>query len=380
MEITKLKQRVKKLERRNKVKVLKLRRLQKVGTAQRIDTSDDTVIDDVSNQGRMINDMDTDVDVVLEEAKEVVADNTKVDQDSKVDESVDIQGSMHEDESEPTEVQEVVDVVTTAKLITEVVTVTSTTITVAKVLVPTATITVAAPKLTAAPSKRRKGVVIRDLKESTTTTSIIIHSEAKSKDKGKGILVEEPKPLKKQAQIKQDEKYQALKRKPQTEAQARKNMMIYLKNVAGFKMDYFKGMSYDDIQKAAKRQKLDEEVEELKRHLQIVPNEDDVYTKATLLSQKLYEVWLRKDLLQQSPTLGAMFEKPDIHAQIWKNQRSVHGLAKVKERKYPLIRFTLDQMLNTVRLEVEEESEVSFELLSFRVDVAKEFKKNMLSV
>nr|GFB35178.1 hypothetical protein [Tanacetum cinerariifolium] len=42
-------------------------------------------------------------------------------------------------------------------------------------------------------------------------------------------------------------RYQALKRKPQTEAQARKNMMIYLKNVAGFKMDYFKGMTYDDI-------------------------------------------------------------------------------------------------------------------------------------
>nr|GEY11691.1 hypothetical protein [Tanacetum cinerariifolium] len=108
-------------------------------------------------------------------------------------------------------------------------------------------------------------------------------------------------------------RYQALKRKPQTEAQASKNMMIYLKNVVGFKMDYFKGMSYDDIrpifeqklfsnvaflmitkekideedsralkrlnesqeEKAAKKQKLDEEVEELKRHLQIVPNEED---------------------------------------------------------------------------------------------------------
>nr|GEU98154.1 uncharacterized mitochondrial protein AtMg00810-like [Tanacetum cinerariifolium] len=42
-------------------------------------------------------------------------------------------------------------------------------------------------------------------------------------------------------------RYQALKMKPQTEAQARKNMMIYLRNMAGFKMDYFKGMSYDDI-------------------------------------------------------------------------------------------------------------------------------------
>nr|GEZ94923.1 hypothetical protein [Tanacetum cinerariifolium] len=39
-------QRVKKLERRNKLKVLKLRRLKKVGTAQRVETSDDTVMDD----------------------------------------------------------------------------------------------------------------------------------------------------------------------------------------------------------------------------------------------------------------------------------------------------------------------------------------------
>nr|GFA28631.1 hypothetical protein [Tanacetum cinerariifolium] len=84
-----------------------------------------------------------------------------------------------------------------------------------------------------------------------------------------------------------------------------------------------------------------------------------------------------------------MFEKPDVQAQVWKNQRTVHGLAKVKswkllescglhiitftstqmillvERRYPLTRFTLDQMLNNVRLEVEEESEVSLKLLRF---------------
>nr|GEX30881.1 hypothetical protein [Tanacetum cinerariifolium] len=33
------------------------------------------------------------------------------------------------------------------------------------------------------------------------------------------------------------------------------------------------------------------------------------------------------------------------------------------KRRYPLTRFTLDQMHNNVRLEVEEESEVSLELL-----------------
>nr|GEX09093.1 hypothetical protein [Tanacetum cinerariifolium] len=186
-------------------------------------------------------------------------------------------------------------------------------------------------------------------------------------------------------------------------------------------------------ERATKRQKLDEEVEELKRYLQIVPNEDDdVYTEATPLARKVpvigYEIIeqnnkpyykiIRADGTHQlyisfltllrnfdredlealwslvkerfsitKPnnfsddfllvTLGAMFERPYIHAQIWKNQRSVHGPTKVKgwkllescgvqiitftttqllllvERKYPLTSFTLDQILNVVRLEVD---------------------------
>nr|GEX77912.1 hypothetical protein [Tanacetum cinerariifolium] len=55
-------------------------------------------------------------------------------------------------------------------------------------------------------TRKRKGVVIRDPEE-TDTPSTIVHSEPKSKNKGKGILAEEPKPLKKQAQIEQDEAY-----------------------------------------------------------------------------------------------------------------------------------------------------------------------------
>nr|GEV84927.1 uncharacterized mitochondrial protein AtMg00810-like [Tanacetum cinerariifolium] len=97
--------------------------------------------------------------------------------------------SMQDDEPKPVELKEVIEVVTTAKLMTEVVTTAATTITDA----PSAT-------------RRRKGVVIRDLEE-TATPSTIVHSKLKSKDKGKGILVEEPKPFKKQAQIEQDEAY-----------------------------------------------------------------------------------------------------------------------------------------------------------------------------
>nr|GFB45879.1 hypothetical protein [Tanacetum cinerariifolium] len=198
-------QRVKKLERRNKAS--KLQRLNKVGTAQRIETSGDTVMDDVSKQGRMIAAMDADKDVIL---KDVVAVAKDV-QDAEIEESSDVQGrkaesqaqtyqidlehadkvlSMQDDEVEPAELQEVVEVVTTAKLITEVVTAASATITV---------------------------------------DEVIDHVQRKQKEDN---IVK---------------RYQALKRKPQTEAQAKKNIMIYLRNVAGFKMDYFKGMNYDDI-------------------------------------------------------------------------------------------------------------------------------------
>nr|GEX40292.1 hypothetical protein [Tanacetum cinerariifolium] len=108
---------------------------------------------------------------------------------------------MQDDEIEPAELKEVVEVVTTTKLMTRVVTSSSATIT-------AATTPFTATTITAAPSaaRRRKVMVIRDLEE-TATPSVIIHSEPKSKDKGKGIMVEEPKPLKKQAQIKQDEAY-----------------------------------------------------------------------------------------------------------------------------------------------------------------------------
>ncbi|GJZ64923.1 hypothetical protein Tco_0621619 [Tanacetum coccineum] len=42
-------------------------------------------------------------------------------------------------------------------------------------------------------------------------------------------------------------RYHSFKKKPVTVAQARKNMMIYLKNMANYKMKYFKGMSYNQI-------------------------------------------------------------------------------------------------------------------------------------
>nr|GEZ07087.1 hypothetical protein [Tanacetum cinerariifolium] len=49
------------------------------------------------------------------------------------------------------------------------------------------------------------------------------------------------------AKVLQQQKYQSLKWKPISIAQARKNMIIYLKNMAGYKMEHFRDMTYDKV-------------------------------------------------------------------------------------------------------------------------------------
>nr|GEZ62099.1 hypothetical protein [Tanacetum cinerariifolium] len=387
--------------------------------------------------------------------------------------------SMQED----TEVQEAVEVVTTAKLITEVV--------------------------TAAATQEKKGVVIRDLEE-----ELHIDTPAEIpnvKDKGKGILIEDPKPMKKKYQIEMDAEYakklqeelekeheeaykqidwnaafdhfqaketqyiktyHGFKKKPQSESEAHKNMISYLKNTEVYKKEFFKEKTYDQIllifqarfdanmkflfktreemekedeeiiksinetpgQKAVKRRKLSEDAQEadnLRGRLKIVQDEDDdVFVEAIPLTQKVPVVDYQVVVIDNKPrykiiraddthqfyisfttllknfdredletlwsivkdrfstkkptnfsdeylllTLKIMFGELDEQDAIWRNQKSVHGLALVKrwklltscgvhviilstvqlfllvKRRYPLSRFTLEKLVNVARLQ-----------------------------
>nr|GEU43395.1 hypothetical protein [Tanacetum cinerariifolium] len=190
--------------------------LKRVGTSERVDTSEDTVMNDASNQGRIIDEMDKDNVVALMDDKE----EDKKEEEAKVVE-----------DDELAEVQEVVDVVATAKLITEVVTAASETVTAAK----------------------------------------------------------EPKPLKKKQQVEIDEEYA---RKLHAELNKdidwdaaidhTKEQMEEEESIA------LQSINETPAQKAANRRKLNEEVEDLKRHLEIIPDEDDdVYTEATPLARKV---------------------------------------------------------------------------------------------
>nr|GEX97942.1 hypothetical protein [Tanacetum cinerariifolium] len=58
----------------------------------------------------------------------------------------------------------------------------------------------------------------------------------------------------KRAQVLQQQKYQSLKRKPISIAQARKNIIVYLKNMAGYKIADFKGMTYDQVRPIFERE------------------------------------------------------------------------------------------------------------------------------
>nr|GEZ35642.1 hypothetical protein [Tanacetum cinerariifolium] len=278
-------------------------------------------MDDESNQGRMIDEMDKDDAVVLMDEKE---EDKKV-KKAKVDESAQVQGRQAKSQAKIYKI----DMDHASKVL---ITAASVIISVAEPHVPAATITVVLTRVAVAPSRRRKRVVIRDPEEESTTSSII-STKTKSKDKGKGIMVEGPKPLKKKQQIEMDEeyarklhaelnkdiewdvaidhvklkakedpavkRYQAIKRNLQIEAQSQKNMMMYLKNVADFLLKTKEQMEEEEskaiqmynetpAKRATKRRKLDEEVEDLKRHLEIVPDEDDdVYTKATPIARKV---------------------------------------------------------------------------------------------
>nr|GEW28383.1 hypothetical protein [Tanacetum cinerariifolium] len=188
----------------------------------------------------------------------------------------------------------VLEVVTAGKLMTEVVT------TAAQVPKPSA-------------PRKRRNLVIQDPKE-ITTALVIMHLEV------------------------------------------RKNMMIYLKNMAGFKMDFFKGMTYSEIRPIFERhynlikaflKKGEEEVIVEEEGSKRKVNDDDVFTEATPLALKrnfdredMETLWKlvkeRSEAIKPKNflddfllnTLKIIFEKPNVEVNVWRDQKGIYGLAK----------------------------------------------------
>nr|GEW32312.1 hypothetical protein [Tanacetum cinerariifolium] len=161
LEITSLKRRVKKLEKKQRLRTYKLKRLYKVGLTARVDSfnDDQSLGEDASKQGRKIHDIDADEDITL---------------------------VINQDDAEMFGVNDLHGKEVVAA------TISTDEITLAQALVEIKT-----------SNPKAKGVVIQVPSESITTTTTI--SSKKSQDKGKSIMIEEPMKPKKKDQVRLDE-------------------------------------------------------------------------------------------------------------------------------------------------------------------------------
>nr|GEU31606.1 putative ribonuclease H-like domain-containing protein [Tanacetum cinerariifolium] len=284
-EVNSLKRKVKKLEKRNRSRTHKLKRLYRVGLSARVESfgDEESLGEDASKHGRRIDVIDANKDITL--VNDV--DKEMFDVDDLGGEEVFVAGQNENIVEEVVNVAQVSIVATTVTITTEE-------ITLAQALEALKTLK---PKV--------KRIVFQDPGKFTTKTI----SSNQSRDKGKGIMIEEHVKPKKKDQIKLDEEaakklqaefdeeerlgrekpdkekrlaerlpiqeqeelsdaekatlFQQLlekkrkhfaakiaeekRKKPPTKAQQRKIMCTYLKNIEGYKLKDLKLKEFDSI-------------------------------------------------------------------------------------------------------------------------------------
>nr|GEU44288.1 zinc finger, CCHC-type [Tanacetum cinerariifolium] len=289
-EIVDLKKRVNKLERKKKSRTSGLKRLWKVGLTPRTESSKDKESlgdqENASKQGRMIDNIDQDVEITLVDETQRRMNEEEIFRVDDLDgDDIIMDAITGEDVEQSTKVAK--KEVSTADLVTtdgEVVT------TAEGVEVTTA----------AATSQISKD-------ELTLAQTLIDIKAAKpkargAKDKGKGIMVEPEKPLKKKDQIAFDKEItrnleaQIKAEMEEEERIAREkdeaNIAIVEEMSKKTQAEVTEGSSKraGDLleQESAKRQRLEKEDDsaKLKKCLEIVPEDDDVTIEATPLSSK----------------------------------------------------------------------------------------------
>nr|GEY71370.1 hypothetical protein [Tanacetum cinerariifolium] len=153
-------------------------------------------------------------------------------------------------------------------------------------------------------------------------------------------------------------KYQSLKKKPVSMAQARKNMIIYLKNMDGYKIEHFKGKTYDKGRPIFKREykkvqtlfNPDKDVEEPKKKRVA----DETLLQESFKKLKAVEV-SGSESTQEIPSndLKEMYEE-DV--------QNMHDMFMLTEKDYPLSNAVMTLMLSA-KLQVEEDNEMARDLV-----------------
>ncbi|GJZ43098.1 hypothetical protein Tco_0590353 [Tanacetum coccineum] len=193
LEIDSLKRRVKKLEKKQRSRTHTIRRLYMVGLSARVVSFEDEGLGekDASKQGRKIHDIDVDEDITLKNVHDEDMFDTCVLNDEEVFAGQDM---AKKGVSTTDPVTTASEVVTTANVEVSTASPTAATITTVELTL--------AQTLAELKSARPKtnGIVMQEPSETITTTTSI-----PSKDKGKGIMVEEPLKIKKKDHVLFDE-------------------------------------------------------------------------------------------------------------------------------------------------------------------------------
>nr|GEU47957.1 hypothetical protein [Tanacetum cinerariifolium] len=426
-KIEELERRVEKLEEKNRSLTNELKSFT---TRVESSTIKETIVDkeESSKQGRKIVDIDADVEVNM---KNVYNLDMAHEETILSMQDVNVQSVRIEDVvKEVTE--EMVEVMKITKIIVDEVSTAGGELNAANekpVSVAPINITTAQPSeatkttvdITTTPKAKR--IVFHDKEESTTRTASL---KSQAKDKGKAKIEAEWN-----ANMKDNIDWNEEGR--EMDAERIKALRKRIRKEKVEKDQPAKKPKGDELkQDNAKKQKLEEqkEAEELKKNLEIVPDDkDDVFVNVTPLSSKpstivdyrftrkerrstfkyLEKMIIKDKFMKSQPkevldvflwhTLKVMFEHT-IEDNVWKHQKGPQGLARVKkwklfdsyrvycvtldiiqlflltEKMYPLTNYTLQQMFNEVRLQVNYEVEMAYDLLRL---VRKQLREGYVS-
>ncbi|GJW17182.1 hypothetical protein Tco_0024618 [Tanacetum coccineum] len=317
LEIENLKRRVKKLEKKQRSRTHKLKRLYKVGATRRVESSDDEEVTLINEtEGRYEQDVIkkevSTADPVTTAGEVVTTASITLEEINLAQESILAQELAAMKSAKPKE-----------KVVVQE---TSVPVSAATSMVSTATtIVVATPIITTQPQQRAKGIAFREPVESTVTT-IVPSQKSSSKDKGNAIMTEPEVPLKKKDQLRIDEELVR-----QLEAGEQEAAMLEREEAEKLEQANLALLREALQQESVKKQKVDEEEGEMdddqekaqmKRHMEIVMPEDIAINAISLATkppcihmnarpEESYERVLWGDL-------KVMFE-PDVKSKVWRN-------------------------------------------------------------
>nr|GEU89122.1 hypothetical protein [Tanacetum cinerariifolium] len=255
LEITSLESWVKKLKKKQTSRTYKLKRLYKVGLTAKVDSSEDepNLGEDASKQGRKVDDIDADKDITLFNDQDDADDAEIFDVNDLDGEEVFVDKD-DVDKEVNDEVQKVVEDINTTKLIVDGAQVNAASI----ATTDSAAATITIDEVTLVKELPKKKEQIRHDEEATLKLQAELQVEFKEEQRlarekaqkeleANNALIEtwDDKRRKFFVVKRAEEK----RNKSPTQAQQRKIMCTYLKNMKGKKLKHLKNKSFDSIQK-----------------------------------------------------------------------------------------------------------------------------------